>query len=238
MLAAPSKGRTVNRIVIALIIILALLLVPSPARAASGIKIVDRVGDGTWIGNTWKVNVYAGEGKATTLTFYNSSKDLAEVDISIVPNSLDDGNLLFELDKLTFTILGKSYVEVTLAVKASGSAAPGTYYSELKIKATSPPSVISPSVTTNDPIFVFTRSAILFGSLDSLGTAKTVKVYFEWGKTEDYSSTTRVQTIRRPGDFVAVITGLTPGNTYHFRAVAVGDGTSYGQDQVFRTTRR
>ena len=28
---------------------------------------------------------------------------------------------------------------------------------------------------------------------------------------------------------------LTPNSTYHFRAVAIGDGTSYGQARVFQT---
>ena len=99
--------------------------------------------------------------------------------------------------------------------------------------------VSPPSITTNEPIFVFTRFAILYGSLDSLGTAKTVKVYFEWGETTDYGFTTRVRTIRRPRPFVAIIRGLTPGTTYHFRAVAKGDGvTAYGDVLSFTTKKR
>ena len=37
------------------------------------------------------------------------------------------------------------------------------------------------------------------------------------------------------GAFTANLTGLTPGNTYHFRAKAIGDGTSYGEDTTFIT---
>ncbi len=37
------------------------------------------------------------------------------------------------------------------------------------------------------------------------------------------------------GAFSAGLTGLTPATTYHFRAVAVGDGTDYGADQTFTT---
>lgn len=216
--------------IIAIILIVPLLLIASPASASSGIEIVDRVGDGTWVGNTWEVNFYPGESKATTLTLYNSSSESAQVDLTVIPESLDNGNLIFELDKATFTMLGKSHADVTLTVKANGSVTPGTYTSELRIKVVSPP-----SVTTNDPIFVFTRFAILYGSLDSLGTAKTVNVYLEWGETTDYGSSSKVKTIRQPRRFTTIITGLTPGTTYHFRIVAVGDGISYGEDKSFTT---
>ena len=37
------------------------------------------------------------------------------------------------------------------------------------------------------------------------------------------------------GAFTANLTGLNPGQTYHFRAKAVGDGTTYGSDQSFTT---
>ena len=37
------------------------------------------------------------------------------------------------------------------------------------------------------------------------------------------------------GSFTAEVTDLTPGTTYHFRAKATGDGTSYGDDVTFTT---
>jgi len=37
----------------------------------------------------------------------------------------------------------------------------------------------------------------------------------------------------RPGAFAAAIKGLNRGTAYHFRAVAAGDGTSYGSDKIF-----
>jgi hypothetical protein len=77
------------------------------------------------------------------------------------------------------------------------------------------------------------------GRLNSMGTASSVEVYFQWGKTKDYGNETAHWTLTSaPNIFLAVAASLTPNTTYHFRAVAVGDGTSYGQDQVFRTTRR
>jgi hypothetical protein len=43
--------------------------------------------------------------------------------------------------------------------------------------------------------------------------------------------------MKHPGIFIAFITGLTPHTRYHFRAVAVGDGTSYGWDESFTTSK-
>jgi hypothetical protein len=97
---------------------------------------------------------------------------------------------------------------------------------------------VAPSVTT---VFALPlpQFAIFLGRLNSMGTASSVEVYFQWGKTKDYGNETAHWTLTgAPNIFLAVAASLTPNTTYHFRAVAVGDGTSYGQDQVFRTTRR
>jgi len=123
-----------KRIAIALILALSLLLVPSVASAA-GIQVVDRTGDGQWTDDTWKVEIFPGETKATALTLYNSSSSSLGVEVTILPESLDGGNLSFELDKGNFTMAGRSYADVTLTVKASGSATPGTYTAELRIKS-------------------------------------------------------------------------------------------------------
>jgi len=116
-------------------IILALLLLPAAASTASaaGIEVVDRTGDGTWIGDTWEVNIYPGETKVTALTLYNSSSSSLDVEVTILPDSLDNGNLTFELDKPSFTMRGGTYTDVTLTVKANGSATPRTYTAELGI---------------------------------------------------------------------------------------------------------
>ena len=99
--------------------------------------------------------------------------------------------------------------------------------------------VVSPlSVTTNEARPVTTRWAVLHGSLTDLGTASSVDVYFEWGETTDYGHKTRPRTMTKPRAFRAIIWGLTPATTYHFRAVAVGDDTSYGSDKSFTTRGR
>lgn len=143
--------------VIALIlaVTLALLMVPSVASAASGIQIVDRTGNGEWTNNTWQVEIYPGESKSTTLNLYNSSSSSLGVEVTIFPESLDNGNLTFELDKSTFTMPRKSYADVTLSVKANGSATLGTYTAELEIKsevAPTPPAPPEPTEPEPEPV--------------------------------------------------------------------------------------
>jgi len=120
-------------------ILLALLLIPLTASAASGVYVVDKTGDGAWVGDTWQVDVYPGESKSTILTLRNPSSSSLAVTVSVTPASLDNGNLVFELNKHYFTISGGKYAEVILSVTASNSATPGNYTTELKIKSEVPP---------------------------------------------------------------------------------------------------
>jgi len=72
-----------------------------------------------------------------------------------------------------------------------------------------------------------------------LGTAHTVSVYFEYGTTAGYGSTTAFQTLTAggTGSFNAKLSGLAPATTYHFRAGADGgtNGTGAGLDLTFTT---
>lgn len=97
-------------------------------------------------------------------------------------------------------------------------------------KPSGPPSVVTVAAWPLGP-----RTALLWGRLTDMGTASSVEVYFEWGKTTGYGFETRHQTVKHPRIFVAILTNLTPGTRYHFRAVAVGNGTSYGDDKSFTT---
>jgi len=104
---------------------------------------------------------------------------------------------------------------------------------KLKVKVVSP--VL---VTTFNAWPVGYRMALLRGRLDDMGTRSSVDVYFEWGETADYGSETKVRRMTHTGRFSAVIHGLTPGTTYHFRAVAESEGISYyGLDRSFTTMR-
>jgi len=94
----------------------------------------------------------------------------------------------------------------------------------------------TPSVMTNAAGNITTDSAILNGNLTAMGTATSVTVSFEWGNTTSYGNETPAQVFNAPGAFSGNITGLNPNTTYHFRARAVGDGTSYGNDATFIVT--
>jgi len=120
-------------ILVPIILALGLLLLPA-AVSAAGIEEVAKTGDGFWTGDTWQVDVYPGETKVTAITLHNSSSSALEVEATILPESLDGGNLTFELDKASFNMPGISYTDVTLSVTANGSATPGTYTTELTIK--------------------------------------------------------------------------------------------------------
>jgi len=142
-----------KKIIIAIVLAgLLLLMMPTAVSADSGVTVVDRTGDGEWIDDTWRVEMFPGEVKSTTLTLYNSSSSSLDVEVNVSPASLDNGNLTFELDKSNFTMSGRSYTDVTLTLRASGSATPGTYTTELlEIKSEVPPprpSRPSPSAPT------------------------------------------------------------------------------------------
>ena len=92
-----------------------------------------------------------------------------------------------------------------------------------------------PTVTSNAATAVGTTTATLNGNLTDLGTATSVQVSFEWGLTTAYGNETSPQTMTSTGTFSAPLSSLSPGTTYHFRAKAVGQGTSYGTDITFTT---
>ena len=96
------------------------------------------------------------------------------------------------------------------------------------------PAAVPPVVITVSGFPLCSNSAILTGLLTDLGSASSVQVYFQWGKTTSYGNETTHQTAKYPQIFCAVINNLTSPGTYHFRAVAVSSGgTDYGQDMKF-----
>jgi hypothetical protein len=94
----------------------------------------------------------------------------------------------------------------------------------------------TPVVTTNPAMNVASFSATLNGSLNPRGSTTTV--YFQYGLTTSYGSTTPMQT--QTGNTVraisANISGLSASHVYHFRIVAHNNGgTSFGSDRTFTT---
>jgi len=90
-----------------------------------------------------------------------------------------------------------------------------------------------PQVTTNDASDITTSAAKLNGSLDDLGTASSVDVSFEWGKTSGapYANETAAETMNVTGAFDFDLSNLDSGTIYYFRTKAVGDDTSYGAER-------
>jgi hypothetical protein len=89
---------------------------------------------------------------------------------------------------------------------------------------------------TNPATLIGSFSARLNGSVDPHGLVTTV--YFQYGTTTSYGSTTASQT--KTGNTYqsasANISGLAASTTYHFRIVASNShGISYGSDRTFTT---
>jgi len=126
-----------KRILILAVTVMGLLLIATPVSAASSVNVYSTSGDGAWTSNTWQVELFPGETKSTTLTLYNSSNSSLDVAITILPKTLDNGNLTFELSQSGFTMTGKRYTDITLTVEANGSVTPGTYTATLEIKSES-----------------------------------------------------------------------------------------------------
>ena len=98
------------------------------------------------------------------------------------------------------------------------------------------PAIPTPAVTTNPATLVASFSATLNGTVNPRGATTTI--YFQYGPTTSYGSTTPMQT--QTGNTVRSITanisGLTASHLYHFRIVAHNGGdTSFGSDRTFTT---
>jgi hypothetical protein len=93
-----------------------------------------------------------------------------------------------------------------------------------------------PPVTLG-PTGVGTGTGTLNGSVNPEGAA--INASFQFGPTTSYGSTTpalKTAVSSSPVGFSANLTGLTPGTTIHYRAVAVSDfGTFVGADQTLTT---
>jgi phosphodiesterase/alkaline phosphatase D-like protein len=96
----------------------------------------------------------------------------------------------------------------------------------------------APIVSTLDATAVQTTGATLNGLVNANYLSTTVT--FEYGLTTSYGSTATASQSPVTGststNVSAVITGLNPGATYHFRVKTVNSiGTTYGDDKTFLT---
>jgi uncharacterized protein (TIGR02145 family) len=95
-----------------------------------------------------------------------------------------------------------------------------------------------PSSVTLDASDIETHSVTLNGTVNPGLLSTTVD--FEYGISTDYGNIIPSDQITASGDssvnITAVLTGLTPGTTYHFRIKAENSlGTVYGEDMTFTT---
>ncbi len=99
---------------------------------------------------------------------------------------------------------------------------------------------VAPTVETLavDQGLVTNTTAVLKGDLKNLGTALTVNVSFQYGETTDYGTSSTELAVTATGEFNISVTGLTPGKTYHYRALANGGSSGNatpGADMTFPT---
>ena len=106
-------------------------------------------------------------------------------------------------------------------------------FNSMQVGAAAPPTVITQGATA-----VSDDTATLNGNLTDTGTSTPVMIFFEYGTTNKYGSTTTVQTTSTTGEFNATITGLQPNTTYHFIAYAEDAASAVvsGGDMTFSTT--
>jgi phosphodiesterase/alkaline phosphatase D-like protein len=127
--------------------------------------------------------------------------------------------------------------DTTYHYRAVGQNANGTTYGADMTFFTS--AAAAPTATTDAASRVMQDGATLNGTVNANNDVTTVT--FEYGLTAAYGSTvTAVQSpVAGTADTAvsATITGLTLGNTYHYRVVGTnGNGTTNGGDMIFMTT--
>ena len=99
------------------------------------------------------------------------------------------------------------------------------------------PAATAPSISTVSATSVTQTGATLGGSLSSLGIETHAYVYFQYGTTVGYGTSTAEQNKTVTGTYSAAISGLSSDTTYHYRAVARYNTTLYlyGADSTFST---
>jgi len=98
----------------------------------------------------------------------------------------------------------------------------------------------SETVATSGAAGIESTSAVLQGTLSSLGSYSVASVNFQYGTTVNYGQETPIETATATGTFTKIISGLFPNTNYHYRAIARFVGTNetaliFGGDSVFTT---
>src|SRR5207247_2468131 len=143
--------------------------------------------------------------------------------------NLDVGNAISR--SVTGLNASTAYYYRVRAYNGAGTSGNSNIVNVTTLSATEPQMVI-----TNPATVIASFSATLNGSVDPHGL--TTNVYFQYGTTSSYGSTTASQskTGNTYQNVAANISGLSANTTYHFRMVATNSaGTKYGSDRTFTT---
>jgi hypothetical protein len=114
---------------------------------------------------------------------------------------------------------------------AEAATEPERWLSSAEIRGVEAP------VATTGPVSSIGTTAVTLGG--SAVSETPSSGFFQYGTTNAYGSSTSSQSVAASTSavsFSSVAAGLTPGTTYHFRAVSEqAGGTSYGADETFTT---
>jgi hypothetical protein len=185
---------------------------------------------GSFDNNDIRVTGPGGFNVAATFVSYSGGGGSVNATYSIIP----PGGSWDAADNGTYTVVMQANQVFDGLGNPVHSGNIGSF--QVTVSNPSPTPTPTPAVTTNPVTSIASFSATLNGSLNPRGSTTTV--YFQYGLTTSYGSTTPMQT--QTGTTVrsisANISSLSASTVYHFRIVAHnGGGTSFGSDRTFTT---
>ena len=138
---------------------------------------------------------------------------------------------------LTGLASGTTYHYRLIATNASGTTV-GTDLTFTTLGTPPPPSSSPPpTATTGATVAIGHTGATIRGKVNPKGSKTTY--YFEFGLTAAYGKQTVSKTLaagNRARSVSSALTGLQPGQTYHYRLVATNtNGVGLGNDRTFNT---
>jgi len=169
-------------------------------------------------------------GNSSTITYQYGLTTAYGSTVAGVPSPVGGTTITATSAAITGLIINTVYHFREVAVNIGGTS----YGNDMIFSTVGP----LPSVVTTAASAVTTTSATLNGTVNANGNNSTVN--FEYGLTTSYGTTLPGVPPTVSGSSVtpvlAAITGLLPGNTYHFRVDGINtNGTSFGNDMTFNT---
>lgn len=124
---------------------------------------------------------------------------------------------------------------ITYYYRAAASAAGNNFYGSYSTFQLTAPSPVT--LYTNPASSISSNTATLNANVGSMGSVRALRIYFNYGKGNQLSTTTPAQTITSPGSVSYQLTDLTAGTEYSFQAVAETSegGKIYGGIESFTT---